>query len=204
MYKVFINEKSIVLTDRRIPEALGNNTVYLTYEDFEELNYLLNLLETSDLLQGVIFYHDDLEMLWADFRAHYNEIDAAGGLVRNDNDEILLIHRRGKWDLPKGKLDEGETPEEAALREVEEECSVSDLRLGHELLTTYHTYEEKGVRYLKRTFWYEMRSSQKDLIPQAEESIDKAEWRRINMEALDSLDTYSNIKLLLVSTTGQS
>ena len=114
MYKVFINEKSIVLTDRRIPEALGNNTVYLTYEDFEELNYLLNLLETSDLLQGVIFYHDDLEMLWADFRAHYNEIDAAGGLVRNDNDEILLIHRRGKWDLPKGKLDEGETPETLA------------------------------------------------------------------------------------------
>ncbi|HKK40015.1 MAG TPA: hypothetical protein VJ949_11400, partial [Cryomorphaceae bacterium] len=76
MYKVFINNKSIILTDRRIPDAVGDNQVYLTYDDFEELAYTINFLEYSSHLQGVIFYHENLERLWADFRAHFREIDA--------------------------------------------------------------------------------------------------------------------------------
>ncbi|MGB6035724.1 MAG: NUDIX domain-containing protein [Cryomorphaceae bacterium] len=198
MYKVFINNKSIVLTDRRIPDAIGDNQVYLTYDDFEELSYTINLLENSLHLQGVIFYCSDLELLWADFRAHFKEIDAAGGLVHNENNEHLLIYRKGKWDLPKGKLDDGETPEQAALREVKEECGVNDLKIGAELPSTYHTYEQNGVRILKRTYWFDMNSAQKRFTPQAEEDIEKAEWMELSKDVVNALDTYPNIRLILM------
>jgi len=197
MYKVFINNKSIVLTDRRIPDVISDNQVYLTYDDFEELSYTINLLEKSPHLSGVIFYFHDLEKLWADFRAHFKEIEAGGGLVRNANNEYLLIHRMGKWDLPKGKIEEGESTEEAALREVEEECGVYDLKLGVELPTTYHTYEQSGFRILKKTFWYEMRSDQQEFTPQQEEDIEKALWMDLSRKEVEELDTYPNIRLIL-------
>jgi ADP-ribose pyrophosphatase YjhB (NUDIX family) len=204
MYKVFINDKFIQLTDEVIPDQIDDNMIYLTYGDFEELHYVITLLENAPLLQGVIFHHPDLELLWADFRAHYREIDAGGGLVRNGDNQILFIRRLGKWDLPKGKLDADERPEAGALREVEEECSVHDLRVTGDLPVTYHAYEEKGVRHLKRTFWYEMRSDQVDFIPQTEEGIDRVEWKELDAESLTALDTYPSIRLLLKAVIGQS
>lgn len=199
MYKVFVKNKSIVLTDRRIPDAIGDSQVYLTYDDFEELSYTIGLLENSSHLKGVIFYHHDLEMLWADFRAHFKEIDAAGGLVHNENNEYLLIFRRGKWDLPKGKMEKGETPQQAALREVEEECGISDLKIGEELAPSYHTYEQDGVRILKKTYWYDMTSAQQEFTPQAEEDIERVEWRNLGADFVEELDTYPNIRLILRS-----
>jgi 8-oxo-dGTP pyrophosphatase MutT (NUDIX family) len=178
---------------------IGDNQVYLTYDDFEELSYTISLLENSTHLKGVIFYCQDLELLWADFRAHFKEIDAAGGLVHNENNEYLLIYRKGKWDLPKGKLDDGETPEKAALREVEEECGVADLKIGAELASTYHTYEQDGVRILKRTYWFDMISAQEHFTPQAEEDIEKAEWMELSKGVVNALDTYPNIRLILTS-----
>lgn len=204
MYKVFINEKFIILTDRAIPDELENNSIYITYSDFEELHYVISLLENSPKLRGVIFYHSDLEMLWADFRAHYKEIDAGGGVVRNKSDEVLLIHRLGKWDLPKGKLDPGETPKDGALREVEEECSVFDLKISSELPITYHAYELKGIRHLKRTFWYEMRSDEVNFVPQVEEGIEKVEWRALTQDEITRLDTYPSIRFLLDRAIVQS
>lgn len=197
MYKVFVNHKSIILTDRRVPDALGENHVYLTYNDFEELSFTLNLLENSSVLSGVIFSSPDLELLWADFRAHFKEISAGGGLVRNENNQYLLIYRKGKWDLPKGKLDKGESPAQGALREVEEECGAHDLKIGEELSPTYHTYEQNGLRILKKTHWFEMTSDQEKFIPEAEEDIEKAEWVNLSEKLIDQLDTYPNIRLIL-------
>lgn len=204
MYKVFINDKFILLTDRAIPDELEENTIYLTYGDFEELHYVISLLENSPKLTGVIFHHPDLEMLWADFRAHYKEIDAGGGVVRNKSDEVLLIHRLGKWDLPKGKLEPGETPRVGAVREVEEECSVYDLKVTAELPITYHAYELKGIRHLKRTFWYEMRSDEVRFIPQTEEGIEKVEWKKLAQSEIETLDTYPSIRFLLDRAIVQS
>lgn len=180
---------------------IGDNQVYLTYDDFEELAYTINFLENSPHLQGVIFFHNDLEKLWADFRAHFREIDAAGGLVRNENNEYLLIYRKGKWDLPKGKLDKGETPQQAALREVEEECGAHDLKIGEELSPSYHTYEQNGVRILKKTYWFEMISDQEEFTPETEEDIEKVEWVDLNRKEIEDLDTYPNIRLILRSAT---
>lgn len=201
MYKVFIKNKSIFLTDRRVPDVIRHDQIYLPYDDFEELAYTLNLLENSSHLQGVIFYCDDLELLWADFRAHFREIEAAGGLVRNENNDHLLIYRKGKWDLPKGKLEEDESPQDGALREVEEECGIEDLKIGSELEPTYHTYELNGIRILKKTYWFDMTSTQQEFTPQTEEDIEKVEWRSISEALVNDLDTYPNIRLILKSAT---
>jgi len=104
-------------------------------------------------------------------------IRAGGGLVENEKGEILFMFRRGKWDLPKGKLDPGETLETCALREVEEETGLSKLELIKFLLVTEHEYEERGLSILKETHWYLIKAdaSQK-LVPQTEEDISELKW----------------------------
>jgi len=104
-------------------------------------------------------------------------IKAAGGLVRNANDDYLFIYRNKKWDLPKGKVENGERIKDAALREVEEECGVKILNNGKKLCKTYHVYELGSGIVLKKTNWYDMTVKGKPkLIPQKEEGITKAGW----------------------------
>ncbi len=104
-------------------------------------------------------------------------IKAGGGLVSNEQNKYLFIFRKGKWDLPKGKLDDGETFRKAAVREVEEECGIKIDRCGLRISKTYHIYEMDGVPVIKETGWYRMRADhQKQLIPQLEEDITEARW----------------------------
>lgn len=104
-------------------------------------------------------------------------IEAAGGLVRNEDGAYLMIFRRGKWDLPKGKIDYDESPEEAAVREVKEECGIQDLEVVRSLAPTFHSYPQDGKRMLKKTHWYLMRCEKdQNLVPQADEDIEKVEW----------------------------
>ncbi len=106
-------------------------------------------------------------------------IIAAGGLVTNADGALLMIFRRGKWDLPKGKLDEGETIEACALREVAEETGVTCLVLGQLIGKTYHEYFDKWVNadVVKETWWYSMRvTGDPMLVPQTEEDIEVIEW----------------------------
>jgi mutator protein MutT len=99
-------------------------------------------------------------------------IQAAGGLVFNEKNELLMIYRRGFWDLPKGKVDEGETLEQCAVREVQEETGLQNIMLGDFLTTTYHTYAQKGQTILKPSHWYKMQNwGNETLIPQTEEDI---------------------------------
>jgi len=114
---------------------------------------------------------------WESFCANYVLIEAAGGLVYNDTNQLLMIFRNGKWDLPKGKLEVGENIEQCAIREVEEECGVSELLITQQLQETYHTYEINGQKILKRTYWFEMKTSFKgNLVPQTKERITEAVW----------------------------
>ena len=104
-------------------------------------------------------------------------IKAAGGLVINKNGEILFMFRRGKWDLPKGKLDPGESLESCAKREVIEETGVSQLELVRFLLITEHEYEDRGDLILKETHWWLMKTNgNQPLIPQREEDITELKW----------------------------
>ena len=110
-------------------------------------------------------------------RENRTVIKAGGGLVENEKGEILLMFRKGKWDLPKGKLDPGETLEHCALREVTEETGILNLEMKKFLLVTEHAYEERGLPLLKETHWYLMKTdSHQTLIPQAEEDITDLKW----------------------------
>ncbi len=197
MYKVFLNDKPILFSSDPILEQLDEAMLYMQYHDFEEINFVLNLLEENHGLRGLIFQSDDLEELWADFRAHFREVDAAGGLVRNEEGALLMIHRFGRWDLPKGKMEYGENAAECALREVKEECGIEQLELGSPLTDTYHVYSMGGMRHLKRTAWYEMSSSDRQLSPQREEGIVEATWKSPDQIDWKSMPTYANIKMLV-------
>ncbi len=141
---------------------------------------------------------DDLEFAFKDFYTHFVPIEAAGGLVFNAQGEVLLIKRLGKWDLPKGKIDGEESDEEAAIREVEEECGIGGLSITGPLPSTYHCYKQHNHRFLKITYWFKMSTSDtKPLVPQKEEHITEARWAHWHDLDPDSLDSYSSIIDLL-------
>ncbi len=111
------------------------------------------------------------------FKKKYLLIIAAGGLVTNDEGKVLLIFRRGKWDLPKGKVEDNEPIELCAEREVKEETGLKELLLRKPLVITYHTYTEKGKSILKETHWFLLDASpDQEFEPQTEEDILKVEW----------------------------
>ena len=148
-----------------------------------------------------VYINNSLEIItenWESFCANYVLIEAAGGLVYNDKNQLLMIFRNGKWDLPKGKLEIGENIEQCAIREVEEECGVSGLIITQQLQKTYHTYEINGQKILKCTYWFEMQSSFKgNLIPQTEEGITAVVWvdKQVISEKLEN--SFGNIVELL-------
>jgi len=151
-----------------IAKYLGKSKYLLTYID---------LLEKSKKFDSVVIYTENYNKLVDDFKGLYKIIEAAGGVVQNEKNEILMIYRLGYWDLPKGKIDKGESSEIAAVREVNEETGINQIELGALLTETYHTYKnEKGRRILKRTYWYRMQTQNQKLIPQTEENIEIAEW----------------------------
>jgi 8-oxo-dGTP pyrophosphatase MutT (NUDIX family) len=104
-------------------------------------------------------------------------IMAAGGLIENEKGEFLLIYRKKHWDLPKGKLDDDETMEECAVREVEEETGLKNVQIGALIDVTLHQYEENGELVTKKTAWYRMKGASSDvLVPQTEEDIEEIKW----------------------------
>lgn len=181
MYKIYINETPLILAKLESKESLPSSSptrLVARYSGISKiiLNYS-DLLEKNTSYEFVYLYTEDLPQLVKDFRKYHKLIEAAGGLVYNPSGQILAIYRRGSWDLPKGKIDKGEGIEAAAIREVQEETGVQKLELGRPLPTTYHTYRLKsGKRVLKRTYWFEMKTTDLKLIPQTEEDIEKAIW----------------------------
>ncbi|MBQ6071733.1 MAG: NUDIX domain-containing protein [Bacteroidales bacterium] len=128
-----------------------------------------------------IFHHDQpIEIQSKEafdrFARDFRIIHAAGGIVHNDANEILMIFRLGKWDFPKGKVEEGEQWAEAALREVQEETGLHNITLGEPLPSTFHTYELRGEPILKETHWYAMQAPKQPLTPQTAEDISQAVW----------------------------
>ncbi len=104
---------------------------------------------------------------------------AGGGYVMRktkSGPEVLMIFRRGVWDLPKGKQDPGETPEACALREVKEEVGIKKLKLIRPLGRTRHGYPEAEAYRVKTTHWYLMSTPEASFTPQAKEQIEKVEW----------------------------
>ncbi|MBK9478652.1 MAG: NUDIX domain-containing protein [Bacteroidetes bacterium] len=125
----------------------------------------------------------------------YTKIEAAGGIVKNKQGQLLFIFRHGKWDLPKGKIEKGENEQDAALREVEEECGIAELTLQKKLTTTFHTYYLKDTPILKASHWYLMNytGNSTQLIPQTEEHISDARWMNATEIQEAMKNTYASI-----------
>ncbi len=148
---------------------------------------------------AVILLTNETERWWEFFGQHFETITAGGGIVYNPNQELLFIFRRKKWDLPKGKLDEGETIETCAVREVQEETGLQKVTLRNYFDTTYHVYQEKGKPILKKTVWFVMDAVENQtLTPQTEEDIEELDW--LGKPAWDKVfeNTFPSIRMLLL------
>lgn len=193
MYKVFFNENLVIFTD--------NPTVMQGFhtEKFIDLDlqfFIEQLWKSHNAKIQVIC--QNLENDWQRLLLNIEVRKAAGGVVKNELNEYLWIYRFDKWDLPKGHIEKGESKEIAAVREVEEECNVSGLKIEKELETTYHVFLHKGTTVLKVTYWYLMHTSKiQELVPQIEEGITEVCFKN-RVESLRCLsNTYGNIELLL-------
>lgn len=175
MHKVFINNKPLIFAYVYKENIPANGLSILSESEFS-MDEILKRYD-DERNSGVIYLSASPDRAWTSFTARYVLSEAAGGVVRNENDEVLIIYRRKFWDLPKGKLDYNETPESAAVREVKEECGLKSVQLESLLLKTFHTYTEKNKNILKKTHWYKMfAEGNQKLIPQTEEDIDKIKW----------------------------
>lgn len=177
MYKVFFNDRKLILTDDFTRHFQVNFGLFYKYRDIEDLTELISVYSKLSKIETLYLFHHDIERLRKDFRKCFISVPAAGGLVRNKNGKFLMIYRRGKWDLPKGKLEKKESIDAAALREVEEECGIHDINIVRPLLSTYHTYKYKKGLALKKTSWFEMLyTGNKTPKPQISEDIQKVKW----------------------------
>ncbi len=178
--KIYFNDKQLILTTDREeyinahPEAEG----YVMYDGATARSFQQATQQLEKFgVYGAIIEDVSADSLTEQLAAMYHTIDAGGGLVYNELGEILMIFRRGKWDLPKGKLDAGEDIATCALREVKEETGLNEVFLGDKIGDTYHIYTLKGEQILKRSTWYTMRGNRADkLRPQKEEDIVEAIW----------------------------
>jgi len=140
----------------------------------EKLFYFLNNFELPDL-QSIYLIPKDKEAVEKRIKKMYSVIKAAGGIVTKE-DKLLMMFRRGVWDLPKGKLDNGERSKKAGLREVKEETGIA-AEFVEKICTTWHTYTQNNQKILKRTKWYKMRNiDDTKIAPQFDEGIEKIEW----------------------------
>ncbi len=199
--KVYFNDKPLFLCDEICKEIEPflhhDDAIFIEEFSSPAVNSMIHEMQLEKVHAG-IFLHDDLDKLKQAFWKKFVIIQAGGGLVKNENEEILFMFRRGKWDLPKGKLDPGETIEECALREVAEETGLTGVELKQFLLTTYHTYIENGKHILKESYWYKMISnSKKKLVPQTEEDIQELRWvKSENMKEVLN-NTYPSVREVL-------
>ncbi len=198
MYKVFIQNRPIFFISAKEIEKYDGIFVKEKFAitDKVELTELLTNLPTHLFLHIIC---ENPEVTLSLFFENYQKIEAAGGIVKR-KEKYLFIKRNGLWDIPKGKLESDETPEIGALREIEEECGITNFQLTEHIITTYHTYAYKGIPTLKKTYWYGFEyDGPKKGIPQTEEGITKIAWKK--KEDLNKIleNTYASIADVIYS-----
>ena len=195
--KIYFEDKPVFLCDKidkTIDEYMHHpDAVFIDEISTAAINSLLHEIVKPQFHAGILL-DNDLAKLKKAFYKHFTIITAAGGVVSDAKDDILMIFRRGKWDLPKGKLDKGETLEECAVREVEEETGIKKITLGEKINTTYHTYSEYGKQILKESHWFKMKcDDHQKLVPQTEEDITDIRWVKKSDLKKYSSNTYQTI-----------
>jgi 8-oxo-dGTP pyrophosphatase MutT (NUDIX family) len=175
IFKIHFENRFIIISPE--PDRLQKYGLFHKFHDTDELYRLISEFQEDKSIHSINIYGTDIKHLWRLFRIYFTEVGAAGGLVKHTSGKYLFIERKGKWDLPKGHIEHGESPEDCALREVMEETGIKDHSIVKALDPSYHTYSWEGISYLKKTYWFLM-SYSGDMIcdPQTEEGITKVEW----------------------------
>jgi 8-oxo-dGTP pyrophosphatase MutT (NUDIX family) len=193
MYKVFVNDKPIILTSE-----ISEDKLYKTYPlKYVDLPRVIRSLR-KNTNKGVYLYHKNEDKLLKKFLKKFPNVIAGGGKVYNSIGKVLFIYRNDKWDLPKGKVESGESIELGAIREVEEETGVTGLKITRPLETTYHIFKRNGRYKIKITYWYEMQTSfDGKLVPEKNEGITKVKWLGKKKQVKALKNSYANIRELM-------
>jgi 8-oxo-dGTP pyrophosphatase MutT (NUDIX family) len=193
MYKVFINDKPIILTNKVEQETNFKNYKLKTVN----IENVIKKLKQKDI-QSIRLIGKNKDKLLKRFLKLLPNVIAGGGKVYNNKGEVLFIYRNNKWDLPKGKAESKETIDKTAIREVEEETGVQGLRITKPLEMTYHIFKRNGKYRIKITYWFEMKTNYNGkLIPQKNEGITKVKWLNSKQITKAMKNSYANIKELM-------
>jgi len=175
MYKVHFENRFITISSE--PDRLQKYGLFHKFYDTKELYKIIAEFQSEKRITAINVYGPDIKHIWKIFRIYFTEVGAAGGLVKHTSGKYLFIEKKGKLDLPKGHIEQGEEPEACAIREVSEECGIKGHSIVKPIGPSYHTYSWEGISYLKKTSWYLMKYEGEMITePQRSEGITKVEW----------------------------
>ncbi len=202
-YKVYLNDTAIFLGTPQGITSVGlvpdKDVCLVPYlGEKKQIEYYVDELERGTFVKVLAFHGENLEQLWADFQGCFSPVEAAGGLVTCADGRLLVMLRRGHWDLPKGKIDAGESPPQAALREVQEETGLKAVHLGPFVGYTWHLYRQASARFLKRTWWFCMSTVDTHTMPQREEDIEEIRWVDPLAWLAEHPNVYPNIREIIL------
>ena len=201
MYKVFNQDRAIIFTETLKTIKLSDKDYLYSVKEEGEVPAVYQMFIQTENYQRLIFLvRNNLQQVVDKFISLFIYIEAAGGVIKSPNGNLLMIYRFSKWDLPKGKLEKNESFREAALRECMEETGVEDISIVKELESTCHIYWVDNQPYLKRTYWFEMETStEMKLVPQVEEGIEKSVWMNRNEVFKAVQNSYASLKDLIIN-----
>lgn len=179
MHKIYFEKRCIVICRNDEAQLADPNSVEFHIGEKIDIHALVGMFEASATLSRIYIPTDGRqeEDIYRRLCSEFREVNAAGGLVSNRRGDYLLIRRDGLWDLPKGHQEPGEDIRTTALREVQEETGVDNLKLRKLICITDHCYFRNNMWHLKHTWWYDMLYNEPvELVPQKEEDITKAAW----------------------------
>lgn len=183
MYKIYLDNRFITISGH--PDRSQKYCLFHKFHDIDDLYIKITEFLKDDSIKSLNIYSPAADYLWQAFRSLFDVRLASGGLLLNSNDEFLFIKRNGRWDVPKGHLEKGESFRECAVREVREETGLIPADLRSDLSPTYHIYKDNDINVLKETHWYIFDYNAKGKAsPQTDEGISEVRWF-----AMDDLDT---------------
>lgn len=192
MKTIFYNQNKIHISENEIP---GFKLFFHSPSSFQ-IETVVKMFLSNKQFECLLI--GDRSAIIKEIKTHFKHIRAAGGVVLNNKRHILFIKRLGLWDLPKGKMEKGESKRSCAMREVEEECGIKGLKIIQKLNASYHVYLLNNTWVFKTSYWYLMEYKGNDpLIPQAEEHIEMAIWMNPNSFDPIKYETYPAIKKVL-------